>query len=227
MNKVIKQHCERVRRASDVLGEVLRSAFENAAKHGEKDPRAGFISRHAWNIQERGKDVVTALAAGRTGCLPILNRPGLESLFNLGAAAADPQFAHAKQVCEMQEMSRLTKLIGNSGDPELDKELERQIRLHELVVRGSGDVTGDERFATHRIAEKAGMANIYRTDYFACSQMTHPNTRELGLERSAEEVADDVRLTVFIQWVAGDLVNGLYCRSADLRTKLAGLQGQA
>ena len=71
------------------------------------------------------------------------------------------------------------------------------------------------------------MANIYRTDYFACSQMTHANTRELGLERSAEEVADDVRLTVFIQWVAGDLVNGLYCRSADLRTKLAGLQGQA
>jgi hypothetical protein len=53
--------------------------------------------------------------------------------------------------------------------------------------------------------------------------MTHANTGELGWERSAEEVADDVRVTVFIHWTAGDLVNRLYCSSELFRTKLAGL----
>lgn len=121
--------------------------------------------------------MVAALAAGRTGYLPMLNRPGLESLFNLGAAAADPHFAHANQVCEMQEMSKLTMLMGESGDSGLDAELERQIRAHEQEVRGSGGTTGNERFATHRIAQKAGMANIYPDGLF---RMQSDDAREYG-----------------------------------------------
>ena len=144
MNEVIKRDCQRVTRASNVLGEVLRSAFQDAAKRGDKDARAGFIRMHIWNIQERGEDEVAALAAGRTGCLPILNRPGLKILFNLGAAAADPHFAHAKQLCEMQEMSRLTKLMGESGDSELDVELAQLIRAHEQVGAAQTGASGAE-----------------------------------------------------------------------------------
>ena len=167
---------------------------------------------------------LAALAAGRTGCIPILNRPGLESLFNLGAAVADPKFAHAKQAFEMQEASRLTMLMGDTGDVGLDEELERQLRDHEQVVRADGAVTGNEKFGTFQIADKAGMVSLYRTDYFACSQMTHANTGELGWDRSADEVADDVRVTVFVHWAAGDLVNGLYCKSKIFGEKLAKLR---
>lgn len=223
-SEVIEQHCRRVRQASEVFEDVLRCAFEGAAKRGEKNARAGFISRHAWNIQERGRDVLAALAAGRKGSLPILNRPGLESLFNLGAAGADSKFAHAKQAYEMQEASRLTKLMGVCGDSRLDEELERQLREHEQVVRTGGSVTGNEQFGTFRIAEKAGMVSVYRTDYFACSQMTHANTGELGWERSPDEVADDVRVTVFIHWAAGGVINGLYCKSRTFEERLAGLR---
>lgn len=224
MNEIIKGHYGWVKRASEVFEGVLRAAFEDAARRGEKNARAGFISRHAWNIQERGRDVLAALAAGRTGCLPLLNRPGIESLFNLGAAAADPEFAHAKQAYEMQEASRLTKLMGESGDSRLDEELERQIRAHEQVLRDSGGVTGNEQFGTFRVAEKAGMVAIYRTDYFACSQLTHANTGELGYERSPDEVADDVRVTVFVHRTAGDLVNELYCGSRVFRARLGELR---
>jgi hypothetical protein len=227
MSKLFEEHCQRLRQASEVFGDMLSSAFEEPERRGEKNPRAGFISRHAWNIQERGKDVLAALAAGRTGCIPILNRPGLESLFNLGAAAADPKFAHAKQVYEMQEASRLTKLMGESGDAELDEELERQLRAHEQVVRADGAVAGNEKFGTFQIADKAGMASLYRTDYFACSQMTHANTGELGRERSPEEVAEDVRVTVFVHWKAGALVNELYCKDDGFRARLARLWGEA
>ena len=224
MNETIKGHYQRVKRASDLLEGIVRRAFEDAVKRGEKNARAGFISRHAWNIQERGKDVLAALAAERTGCLPILNRPGLESLFNLGAAGSDPKFAHAKQAYEMQEASRLTKRMGECGDSRLDEELEQQLRVHEQVVRASGGITGNEQFGTFRIAEKAGMVPVYRTDYFACSQMTHANTGELGWERSPEEVADDVRVTVFIHRAAGDVVNGLYCKSRNFKERLAELR---
>ncbi len=223
MGGLIEEHRQRLKQASEVFGDILSGAFEGPARRGEKNPRAGFISRHAWNIQERGKDVLAALAAARTGCIPILNRPGLESLFNLGAAAADPKFAYAKQVYEMQEASRLTQLMGESGDSQLDDELERQLRSHELAVRAYGAVAGNEKFATFKIADKAGMVSLYRTEYFACSQMTHANTGDLGRERSPEQVAEDVRVTVLVHRKAGTLVNDLYCKDDAFRVRLARL----
>lgn len=148
--------------ANDALS-LLESALDDSFNYrtefigetGLSDWREIYSYRHARNIYQLGKESLFLRNEGYWHAISLILRAQLESLFCLGAAVEEEQFATVKANVEIEHyMKHSAKHLA----PETLKQLEE---LKESILSSNGSPVVEKRPSIQQVADKANLGFMY------------------------------------------------------------------
>lgn len=173
----IEPQLQVLEQAASLLQKTFDAAFKPLQSPEDKDARVAFIYRHARNISDSSKDVLTLGKYGQLGSIYLLARPALESLFKLAAATNEEDFAIEKVIAEIQEEQNKLKAWSAADEPRWDGVLNQviqELQAFELDLRQRYEVNRELRWKKPWQVAKAGNLQAeYVRDYFIGSKHVH------------------------------------------------------
>jgi len=164
---------ELAERSLSLLGQIIDQAHERIPDKLDFTSPPEFIYLHARNICDLGGDVLALEAWNRSRGSRILVRSMSESLFNLVAAAKNPEFPASKFIAEQKdEIKRIKMWIGKNPPSEFHDKLEEAERnIHKIEQRYPN--RKDREWGAIETAKAAELTVHYRSDYFVFSGNVH------------------------------------------------------
>ena len=226
----IEPQLQVLEQAVSLLQKTLGAALKKIQDPEQKDVRVAFIYRHARNISDLSKDIVTLGKFGQLGSVYLLARPALESLFKLAAAINEEDFAIEKLVAEVQEeRNKLEKWSANESKwDEVLKQVIDELQAFESDLRQKYEVNRELRWKKPWEVAKAGNLQVeYVRDYFIGSKHIHAMVSALVDREGGLYVLEALHRITMTTSHAAALTNRFFCVSPSIFDDVLKMQARS